>query len=83
MWYRQVYFQYLVSDVLVERGDVGVVMEVMGGGVCESLSVSLSDASLALSEGLLVCWCPAAARRDCQDGRGAHLSGRSGSGVAG
>ena len=33
MWYRRVYFQCLVSDVLVERGDVGVVMEVVGGGV--------------------------------------------------
>ena len=33
MWYRWVYFQRLVSDVLVERGDVGVVMEVVGG-VC-------------------------------------------------
>ena len=32
MWYRRVYFQRLVSDVLVERGDVGVVMEVVGGG---------------------------------------------------
>ena len=32
MWYRRVYFRRLVSDVLVERGDVGVVMEVMGGG---------------------------------------------------
>ena len=32
MWYRRVYCQCLVSDVLVERGDVGVVMEVVGGG---------------------------------------------------
>ena len=35
MWYRRVFFQRLVSDVLVERGDVGVVMEVVVGGCAD------------------------------------------------
>ena len=39
------------------------------GGMRESSSVSVSDASLVLLGGLLVCWCPAAARRACQDGK--------------
>ena len=52
MWYRRVYFQRLVSDVLVERGDVGVVMEVVGC-VC---------ANCRLYHYRMLCW---HYRRDC------------------
>ena len=52
MWYRRVYFQRLVSDVLVERGDVGVVMEVVVGGC----------ANRRLYHYRMLCW---HYRRDC------------------
>ena len=53
------------------------------GGTCVSSSVLSSNVLTLLSWGSLVGWCPAAARRACQDGRGPQSSGQSGSGVGG